>query len=192
MFVHESKFEAMVGALAERAKKIRQGPGLDPQTRMGPLVSEVQMNRVLGYVESGKKEGAKLLAGGERAAGPLANGWFVQPTVFSEVKDSMRIAQEEIFGPVVTVMPFKDEAEVLARANGTPYGLVAGVWTKDLKKAFRMAQGLKAGVVWLNCYQFVDAAAPWGGTKQSGYGREKGPDAIQAYTQVKSVWVDLN
>jgi acyl-CoA reductase-like NAD-dependent aldehyde dehydrogenase len=192
VFVHESKFEAMVGALAERAKKIRQGPGLDPQTRMGPLVSEAQMNRVLGYVESGKKEGAKVLAGGERATGPLAGGWFVQPTVFAEVKDSMRIAQEEIFGPVVTVMPFKDEAEVLARANGTPYGLVAGVWTKDIKKAFRMAQGLKAGVVWLNCYQFVDAAAPWGGTKQSGYGREKGPDAIQAYTQVKSVWVDLN
>ncbi|MBI2362886.1 MAG: aldehyde dehydrogenase family protein, partial [Elusimicrobia bacterium] len=124
--------------------------------------------------------------------GPLAGGWFVQPTVFSEVKDSMRIAQEEIFGPVVAVMPFKDEAEVLARANGTPYGLVAGVWTKDIKKAFRMAQGLKAGVVWLNCYQFVDAAAPWGGTKQSGYGREKGPYAIEAYTQVKSVWVDLN
>ncbi|MBI5597739.1 MAG: aldehyde dehydrogenase family protein [Elusimicrobia bacterium] len=192
VFVHESKFEAMVAALAERAKKVRQGPGLDPASRMGPLVSEEQMKRVLSYVEAGKKEGAKLLAGGERAGGPLAGGWFVQPTVFSDVKDSMRIAQEEIFGPVVAVMPFKDEAEVLARANGTPYGLVAGVWTKDIKKAFRMAQGLKAGVVWLNCYQFVDAAAPWGGTKQSGYGREKGPYAIEAYTQVKSVWVDLN
>ncbi|MDE2293424.1 MAG: aldehyde dehydrogenase family protein, partial [Elusimicrobia bacterium] len=145
-----------------------------------------------GYVNSGKQEGAKLLAGGERAGGPLSGGWFVQPTVFAEVKDSMRIAQEEIFGPVVAVMPFEDEAEVLARANGTPYGLVAGVWTKDIKKAFRMAQGLKAGVVWLNCYQFVDAAAPWGGYKQSGYGREKGPYAIETYTQVKSVWVDLN
>ena len=192
VFVHKSKFDGLVGALAERAKKIRQGPGIDPNSRMGPLVSEAQMKRVLSYIESGKKEGAKLLAGGERAGGPLANGWFVQPTVFSEVKDSMRIAQEEIFGPVVAVMPFEDEAEVLSRANATPYGLVAGVWTKDMKKAFRMAQGLKAGVVWLNCYQFVDAAAPWGGVKQSGYGREKGPHAIEGYTQVKSVWVDLN
>ncbi|MBI3297320.1 MAG: aldehyde dehydrogenase family protein [Elusimicrobia bacterium] len=190
VFVHKSKFDGLVSALAERAKKIRQGPGIDPTTRMGPLVSETQMKRVLGYIEAGKKDGAKLLAGGERAAG--LGGWFVQPTVFTDVKDSMSIAQEEIFGPVVAVMPFEDEAEVLARANGTPYGLVAGVWTKDIKRAFRMAQGLKAGVVWLNCYQFVDAAAPWGGVKQSGYGREKGPYAIEGYTQVKSVWVDLN
>jgi acyl-CoA reductase-like NAD-dependent aldehyde dehydrogenase len=189
VFVERPKFEEMVNALAEKAKTIRQGPGLDPKTHMGPLVSEEQRKRVLSYIESGKKEGATILAGGEAGAG---KGYFVKPTVFSDVKDSMKIAQEEIFGPVVAVMPFDTIDEVVTRANATPYGLVAGVWTKDIKKAHRLTQSIKAGVVWVNCYQFVDAAAPWGGFKQSGYGREKSELAVDAYTQVKSVWIDLN
>lgn len=192
VFVHKSKFDELLANLTEKAKTVRQGPGLNPKTHMGPLVSEEQMKRVLGYVESGRKEGAKLLCGGGRPDGDLKKGYFVQPTVFADVRDEMKIAREEIFGPVVTVMPFEDEAEIVRRANGTAYGLVAGVWTKDIKRAFRMAQALKAGTVWLNCYHFVDAAAPWGGYKQSGYGREKGPYALELYTQVKSVWVDLN
>jgi aldehyde dehydrogenase (NAD+) len=156
---------------------------------MGPLVSAEQRDRVLSYIESGKKEGAQLLSGG--AATPGA-GYFVQPTVFGAVGDSMKIAREEIFGPVVSVMPFDSVDEVVGRANGTDYGLVAAVWTKDVKKAHQMAQKLKAGTVWINCYHFVDAAAPWGGVKQSGYGREKGQYALENYTSLKSVWVDLN
>ncbi len=189
VFVERPKFEPMVAALAERAKTVRQGPGLDPKTQMGPLVSKEQQERVMGYIESGKQQGATVLAGGEAAAG---SGYFVKPTVFADVADGMRIAQEEIFGPVVTVMPFDTVEEVVSRANSTPYGLVAGVWTKDIKKAHRLTQSIKAGTVWVNCYHFVDAAAPWGGFKQSGYGREKSQYAIDTYTQLKSVWVDLN
>lgn len=191
VFIQRPKFDEMVHALAERAKTVRQGPGLDPKSQMGPLVSLEQKKRVLGYIEDGKKEGAKCLAGGE-AAGDMGGGYFVKPTVFSDVKDSMKIAREEIFGPVVAVMPFDEPEEVVTRANSTDFGLVAGVWTKDVKKAHTMARQLKAGVVWINCYQFVDAAAPWGGVKQSGYGREKGSQALDLYTSVKSVWVDLN
>ncbi|MEK9145319.1 MAG: aldehyde dehydrogenase family protein, partial [Elusimicrobiota bacterium] len=193
IFVEKSKFEPLVAALAEKAKTVRQGPGLDPKTQMGPLISKEQLERVLGYVEAGKREGARLLCGGERAPEPgLKNGYFIKPAVFSEVSPDMKIAQEEIFGPVATVIPFESEEDLIAKANGTIYGLVAGVWTKDIKRAFRMAQALKAGTVWINCYHFVDAAAPWGGVKQSGYGREKGPYALEQYTQLKSVWVDLN
>jgi acyl-CoA reductase-like NAD-dependent aldehyde dehydrogenase len=192
VFVQREKFDEAVEVLSTFAKKVRQGPGINPKSKMGPLVSETQLKRVLSYVDAGKKEGAKLVCGGGKAGGDLANGHFIEPTVFTDVKDEMTIAREEIFGPVVTMMPFDSEEEILQRANSTPYGLVAGVWTQNIKKAFRMAQGLDAGVVWLNCYQFVDAAAPWGGTKQSGYGREKGPQAIDEYTQTKSVWVDLN
>ena len=189
VFVEKSKFDELVGALVERAKTVRQGPGLDPKIQMGPLVSKEQKERVLGYVAAGKREGAKLLCGGEELPG---GGYFVKPTVFSDVRDSMKIAREEIFGPVLTVMPFESADEVVTRANSTDYGLVAGVWTKDVKKAHMMAQSLKAGTVWINCYHFVDAAAPWGGYKQSGYGREKSQYAVDLYTQLKSVWVDLN
>ncbi len=189
IFVERPKFDELVQILSERAKTVRQGPGLDPKTQMGPLVSEEQRQRVLSYIDSGKKDGAKLLAGGEAVSGA---GYFVKPTVFSDVKDSMKIAQEEIFGPVAAVMPFDSVEEVVSRANNSSYGLVAGVWTKDVKKAHQMAQNIKAGTVWINCYHFVDAAAPWGGFKQSGYGREKSQYAIESYTQLKSVWVDLN
>ena len=189
IFVEKSKYEEMVQILSERAKTVRQGPGLDPKTQMGPLVSEEQRRRVLSYIEAGKKEGAKLLAGGDAASGP---GYFVKPTVFADVGDSMKIAREEIFGPVASVMPFESEGEVVSRANASAYGLVAAVWTKDVKRAHQMAQKIQAGTVWINCYHFVDAAAPWGGFKQSGYGREKSQYAIESYTQLKSVWVDLN
>lgn len=189
VFIERSKYDELVAALAERAKTVRQGPGWDSKTQMGPLISEEQKSRVLSYIASGKKEGAKLLCGGEAGEG---KGYFVKPTVFADVKDQMKIAQEEIFGPVVAVMPFDSAEEVVSRANNTAYGLVAGVWTKDIKRAHRMAQGLKAGTVWINCYHFVDAAAPWGGYKQSGYGREKSQYAIDLYTQLKSIWVDLN
>ncbi len=189
IFVERPKFDELLQILSERAKTVRQGPGLDPKTQMGPLVSEEQRQRVLSYIDSGKKDGAKLLAGGEAVSGA---GYFVKPTVFSDIKDSMKIAQEEIFGPVAAVMPFDSVEEVVSRANNSPYGLVAGVWTKDVKKAHQMAQNIKAGTVWINCYHFVDAAAPWGGFKQSGYGREKSQYAIESYTQLKSVWVDLN
>ncbi|MBI4374933.1 MAG: aldehyde dehydrogenase family protein, partial [Elusimicrobia bacterium] len=189
VFIERSKFEPMVAALAERAKTVRLGPGLDPKTQMGPVVSRKQQEKVLDYVKIGQKEGARLLCGGEAGEG---KGYFVRPTVFVDAKDQMRIAQEEIFGPVVVAMPFDSPDEAVQRANGTAYGLVAGVWTKDVKKAHRLAQGLKAGTVWINCYHFVDAAAPWGGYKQSGYGREKSQYALDLYTQLKSVWIDLN
>ena len=189
VFVEKSKYEALLEALVARAKTVRLGPGLDPKTQMGPLVSREQQARVMGYIESGRKEGAELLCGGEKHEGA---GFFVKPAVFGNVKDQMKIYQEEIFGPVVSVMPFESMDEVVVRANNTAYGLVAGVWTKDVKRAHQMAQQLKAGTVWINCYHFVDAAAPWGGYKQSGYGREKGQYALDLYTQLKSVWVDLN
>ncbi|MDE2040514.1 MAG: aldehyde dehydrogenase family protein [Elusimicrobia bacterium] len=189
VLVERPLFESLTAALVERAKTVRQGPGLNPKTQMGPLVSRQQKERVLGYIEGGVKEGARLLAGGEALAG---EGYFVKPTVFSEAKDSMRICREEIFGPVVVVMPFDSQEEAVSRANATDYGLVAGVWTGDVKRAHRMARALKAGTVWVNCYHFVDAAAPWGGFKRSGYGREKSQYAIDLYTQLKSVWVDLN
>ncbi|MBI4055221.1 MAG: aldehyde dehydrogenase family protein [Elusimicrobia bacterium] len=192
VFVEKSCFDALLEKMVERAKTVRQGPGLDPKTQMGPLVSQEQLDRVAGYVESGKKEGAQLLCGGVRGEGALSKGYFFKPTVFAGVRDEMRIAQEEIFGPVATVLPFESFEEVVQRANGTAYGLVAGVWTQDIKRALRLAQVLQAGTVWINCYHFVDAAAPWGGYKQSGYGREKGQYAIDLYTQIKSVWVDLN
>lgn len=192
VFVEKSKFDEVLEFLTKKAKTIRQGPGMDPNTQMGPLVSEEQRNRVLSYVQSGRQEGARLLAGGEKSGGELTKGYFVQPTVFADVKDDMKICREEIFGPVVAVTPFETFEEVVARANKTDYGLVAGVWTRDVKKAFRLAQAVKAGTVWVNCFQFVDAASPWGGYKQSGYGREKGQYAIEEYTQLKSIWVDLN
>ena len=189
VFIERPAHEKLLSALAERAKTIRMGNPLDPKMHMGPLVSDQQRWRVLSYIDSGKAEGAQLLTGGAAAPG---EGFFVQPTVFGGVKDGMKIAREEIFGPVVSVFAFDSVDEVLERANATDYGLVAAVWTKDVKKAHLAAAKLKAGTVWINCYQFVDAAAPWGGVKQSGYGREKGPWALENYTSLKSVWVDLN
>ena len=156
---------------------------------MGPVVSESQMKTVLGYIESGLREGAKAESGGKRAkGGGLENGYFVEPTVLSGTTDAMTVVREEIFGPVVVVLPFEGLEEVAERANNSPYGLAAGIWTRDLSKAHKLASLLKAGTVWINCYNVFDAASPFGGYKQSGYGREHGHAALELYTETKSVW----
>lgn len=189
LFVPKQEFDRIVEAIADRAQKIRQGPGINPATQMGPLVSKAHMERVLRYIELGKQEGAELLTGGEPnpEAGP---GYFVKPTVFVG-RDEMTIAREEIFGPVLTVLPFEDLDEVVRRANATTYGLAAGVWTRDLRKAIKVAHALKAGTVWVNGYNLLDATSPWGGYKHSGLGRELGRYAMEHFTEVKSVWINL-
>jgi aldehyde dehydrogenase (NAD+) len=160
--------------------------------QVGPLVSKEQLDRVTGYLEIGKQEGAKALTGGDRnTAAGLEKGYFVKPTVFTGVRNDMRIAQEEIFGPVVTVIPFKDEHDAVLQGNATLYGLAAGVWTQDVSKAHRVARALRAGTVWVNCYNVFDVVSPFGGYKQSGYGRELSRYALDLYTQVKSVWIKV-
>lgn len=192
LYIQKKVYQEVVDGIAEYSKNIKVGHGLDPQTDMGPLVSEEQLTRVLGYIESGKKEGAQIITGGNRKTeDPLKNGYFIQPTVFSNIKPEMKIVQEEIFGPVVCAVPFSDVEEVVSQGNNTPYGLAAGIWTKDISLAHRTAAALKAGTVWINCYNVFDAASPFGGYKQSGYGREMGKYALDLYTQVKSVWVGL-
>jgi len=191
LFVHKSVYDSVLSGLTDNARKMKLGPGIDPNTDLGPLVSQEQLERVTGYIETGKREGAKATTGGERAGNELAKGYFVQPTVFDNVHDDMTLAREEIFGPVVVALPFEDLEEVAARANRSIYGLAAGVWTSDVKKVHKMAAALKAGVIWVNTYNMFDAAAPFGGYKQSGYGREMGHAVLDAYTQIKTVWVNL-
>ena len=184
LYVEKAVFDRVVEGVAESAKKIRVGAGLDPKTQMGPLVSEEQLRRVCGYMESGVSEGAKAVVGGQKQGD---KGYFVEPTVFVDTKDDMKVVQEEIFGPVVVAMPFSDPEELIPRANDNVYGLAAGVWTSDISKAHRTAELLKAGTVWINCYNIFDAALPFGGYKQSGWGREMGHEVLNNYTQTKAV-----
>ncbi len=184
LYVEKSVFDKVVDGVAEHAKKINVGPGLDPKTEMGPLVSLEQMNRVCGYLDSGVSQGAKAVVGGHKKGD---KGYFVEPTVLVNTNDEMKVVQEEIFGPVVVAMPFSDMEEIVPRANDNVYGLAAGVWTKDIGKAHRMAEHLQAGTVWINCYNIFDAALPFGGYKQSGWGREMGHEVLNNYTQTKAV-----
>ncbi len=186
LFVEEKVHDELVDRLLQKAKKQKVGDPFDPETTQGPQVSQEQMEKILGYIESGKKQGAHCLTGGGR----LGNkGYFVEPTLFANVKDDMKIAQEEIFGPVMNVLKFKNVDEVIERGNRTSYGLAAAVWTKDITKALRIANSVRAGTVWVNCYDVFDAAAPFGGYKQSGIGRELGEYALELYTEVKTVTV---
>jgi acyl-CoA reductase-like NAD-dependent aldehyde dehydrogenase len=191
LFVHQSVYDETLSQMTEAASAMRVGAGVDPATEMGPVISQEQLARVTGYIESGRREGAVARTGGERVGGDLAEGYFLRPTVLDQVNDEMTVAREEIFGPVVVALPFEDVEEVARRANQSIYGLAAGVWTNDIKKAHKMVSLLKSGVVWVNTYNQFDAAAPFGGYRQSGYGREMGHAVLDAYTQIKTAWINL-
>src|SRR6202167_390902 len=188
VFVEEKIYDQFVERSGARARKRTVGDPFDPATEQGPQVDQAQFDKVMGYIDSGRTEGAKLVCGGERVGD---RGYFVQPTVFADVQDNMKIAEEEIFGPVMSVIPFKGLDEVVTRANRTTYGLAAAVWTRDIKKALAIANGVRAGTVWVNCYNVLDTRAPFGGFKQSGIGRELGEYGLQQYTQVKTVIAKL-
>src|SRR5271157_2519679 len=188
LYVQKSIYDEVVEGVAHLAREIRLGSGFDAATEMGPLVSQEQLERVCGYIDAGVRDGAQLLTGGKRAG---ERGYFVEPTVFAGTQQSMKIVQEEIFGPVVAAMPFDDPDEVLSLANDSTYGLAAAIWTRDVTKAHRLARRLKAGTVWINCYNIFDAALPFGGYKESGWGREMGQAAVELYTETKAVTTRL-
>src|SRR5690606_37867720 len=192
VFVQRQLYDAFLERLVERTRKLKVGDPLDAATQIGALISEEHLNKVLGYIEKGKAEGAEIAIGGKRlTSGPLARGAFVEPTVFTSCRDEMTVVREEIFGPVMAVLPFDEEEEVIARANATPYGLAAGVFTRDLARAHRTIARLQAGTCWINTYNITPIEMPFGGMKLSGIGRENGKAAIEHYTQLKSVYVEL-
>ncbi|TMR97814.1 aldehyde dehydrogenase family protein [Nonomuraea basaltis] len=194
LYVHKRIYDEVMAALVERAGRIVVGPGTDPGTEMGPLVSARHLARVGEYIASGRQEGGKLATGGGRPDGlgeDHRDGFFLQPTIFVETDHSMRVVREEIFGPVLVAMEWDDIDDLVAKANDTPYGLSAGVWTQDLKTAHRIAAAIRAGTVWVNCYNLTDPGSPFGGYKQSGWGREMGREVLEHYTETKSVWVNL-
>jgi aldehyde dehydrogenase (NAD+) len=188
LFVERKAYDEFVQRSVDRAKRRTVGDPFDAKTEQGPQVDDAQFEKVMSYIESGKKEGAQLLCGGGRVGN---RGYFIEPTVFADVRDEMKVAQEEIFGPVMSIIPFDSLDEVIERGNKTMYGLAAAVWTKDITKATAIANGLRAGTVWVNCYDVFDAAAPFGGFKQSGIGRELGEYGLQQYTEVKTVTMAL-
>jgi acyl-CoA reductase-like NAD-dependent aldehyde dehydrogenase len=191
LFLEQSIHDEFMSKLTDRVKTFKVGDPMDKSTRMGPVVSKAQMETVLGYIEAGKREGAKLVAGGQRASVGNGKGYYVEPTIFDGVSNSMTIAREEIFGPVLSVIPFKSVEDGIAQGNATTYGLAAAVWTRDVGKALRAAKAIRAGTVWVNAYNLFDAALPFGGFKESGFGREMGSVGLDGYTEVKTVWVDL-
>ena len=188
LYVHKSRFERVVEGLSGIAADMKLGAGIEPSTQIGPLVSAVQQQRVLGYIRSGFEEGARALAGGAAGEG---EGYFVKPTVLVDTRDDMRVVREEIFGPVVVAMPYDDLDEVARRANDTPYGLGASIWSNDLSRVHRLVPKIKAGTVWVNCHNILDASMPFGGYKQSGIGREMGRAVLDLYTEGKSVIMAL-
>jgi acyl-CoA reductase-like NAD-dependent aldehyde dehydrogenase len=194
LFLDERVKDEFLERFKERAERVKVGDPMDMTTQMGPQVSEEQLTRIRSYVDIARGEGATVFTGGgaPELEGNFKNGYFFQPTVFSEVQNSMRVAQEEIFGPVASAITFKDEKDLIRQANDTIYGLSAGIWTKDITRAHRFAKEIKAGTVWINTFNMMNAASPFGGYKQSGYGREMGKHALELYTHVKSVWVDLS
>ena len=188
LFVQEDRFDEVVNGVAEIAKGIKLGPGMESGTQMGPLVSEEQLQRVTGFLDSGREDGATTITGGGRFGD---HGYFVEPTVITNTRPEMKIVREEIFGPVVVAAPFRSLDEIAAEANNSSYGLGAGIWTRDISKAHALAKKLRAGTVWINCYNVFDASLPFGGYKQSGWGREMGHQVLEAYTEVKAVTTQL-
>jgi aldehyde dehydrogenase (NAD+) len=192
-FVHESLFDQMVEQVAARAGRIRIGDPMDPQTEMGPIATKAQFDKIAGFVERARSEGAEIVAGGRPAeVDGRPEGFYFQPTVVRGADPASHLAQNEVFGPVLAVFPFRDEEEAVRLANGTRYGLAAGVWTRDLRRAHRMARALEAGTVWINMYRAMAPQSPFGGYKESGIGRQNGSEAILEYVQTKSVWIDLS
>ena len=191
LLLEDSIYDKFMDKLLTLARTARLGDPMSPDTQIGPVTTRPQYDKVLGYIDIAKQEGAKLLLGGGASTRPeCGKGWFVEPTIFTDVHNKMRIAQEEVFGPVLSVIRFKDEAQALAIANDVRFGLACGIWTRDMGRAFRMSEGIKAGTVWVNSYRVVSPLSPFGGYKDSGLGRANGADAVREYLQVKSVWIN--